>query len=102
MDSGNPFSKGFKKLKDKLSGDRRKRDGRSGRGNDGKGGEIEVGGSKVGQTSSFPHSDVGIGGAVGSGPSREGNDADGKGAAPVDDPLASTPSISQSGKADGV
>jgi len=98
MDLRKSFLKPFRKLKDKLPGDRRKRDGlRSGDGND-EGGETDVGGSQASQRNSFVDSEVDVRSAVERGPSREGNKVDGKEAAPVDDPPTSTPSISRSGK----
>ena len=102
MDLRKSFLKPFKKLKSKLPGDRRKRDGRSGGGNDGKEGEIGVEGSEASQRNLFVDSEVDTRSAVESGPSREGNDVDGKEAGPVDGPLTSTPSISRSGKPGGM
>ena len=102
MDFRKALSKPFKKLKDRLPGGRHKRDGRSGDGNDGRGGEADVEGSEASQRNSYLPSEVDVGGAVESGPGQEGNDADGKETAPVADPPASTPSISQSGNPNGM
>ena len=101
MDLRKSFLKPFKKLKSKLPGDRRKRDGRSGGGNDGKGVETDVEGSEASQRNSFVDSEVDVRSAVESGPSRKGNNVDGKDAGPVDDPPISAPSILQSGKPGG-
>ena len=102
MDLRKAFLKPFKRLKDKLPGGRRKRDGGSGSESDRKGGETDVEGSEASQRNSFLHSEVDIGRAVESGPSREVNNVDGKGATPVDNPPTSTPSISLSGKPGGM
>ena len=102
MDLRKSFLKPFKKLKDKLPGDRRKRDGRSGGGNDGKGVEIGVEGSKASQRNSFMESEVDIRSMVGRGPSREGSNIDGGEAVPVDDLPTNMPSISRSGKSGGM
>ena len=102
MDFRKTLSKPFKKLKVRLPGGRHKRDGRSGDGNDGKGGEADVEGSEASQRNSYLQSEVDVGGAVESGPSQEGNDADRKEVAPASDPPVSTPSISaQSGNPNG-
>ena len=98
MDLRKSFLKPFKRLKEKLPGDRRKRDGRSEGGNDGKGGETDVEGSEASQRNSSLHPEVDIGGPVERGPSREGDNVDGEGLGPIDDPPKSTPLISQSGK----
>ena len=96
MDLRKSFLKPFKKLKDKLPGGRRKRDGRSGSGSDGKGGETDVEGSEASQRGSYLRPEIDVEGAVESGPGREGSNFDRRGAAPVDDPPKSTPSISPS------
>ena len=98
MDLRKSFLKPFKKLKDKLPGDRRKRNGGSGNRNDGEGGETDIETSEVSQRNSYLDPEVDIGVVVESGPSREGNNVGGKEAAPVDDPPTSTPLLLQSGK----
>jgi hypothetical protein len=70
MDSRNPFSRGFRKLKHKLAGSHRERDGRSSE-NDRGGRQTDVEGSETSQMNSRLHSEVE--GVVESGPSREGN-----------------------------
>jgi len=102
MDLRKSFLKPFRKLKDKLLGDRRKRDGRSRSETEGKGGKSEVEGSEASQRSSSMHPDIDIEDAMESGPIGEGSNVDGKGATPVDDPPTSTPSISRSGKPGGM
>jgi hypothetical protein len=91
MDSRNPFLKGFKKLKRKLAGGR-KRDGRSGSDNDLEGREADVEGGEASQRSSRPHPKVG---GAGIGPGQEGNEVDGKKVGQVNPPT-STPSIPRS------
>ena len=100
MDLRKSFSKPFKRLKDKLRGESRKRDGRSGsedsrsgRGSDG----VERSGGS--QRNSHLHSEVDVGGAVDSGPSREESNVDGENPALVDaNPLAATSSIPHIGE----
>jgi hypothetical protein len=87
MDSRNPFSKGFKKLKRKLAGGSHKKDGKSGSENVQDGREVDVEGGEANQLNSRLHLEVE--GMVESGPSREGNDADGEEVGRVD-PVAST------------
>ena len=98
MDLRKAFLKPFKKLKGKLPGGRRKGDGGSGSESDRGSGETGVEGSGASQRTSFMHSAVDVRSALESRPTREGKNVDGKEAAPVDDPLTSTPSISQSDK----
>ena len=102
MDLRKSFLKPFKKLKDKLPSDRRKRDGRSWGGNDGKGVEIGVEGSEASQRNSFMEPEGDVGSAAERGPGREGNNVDGKEIALVDDPPVSAPSISLSGGLGGM
>lgn len=92
MDSRNPFSRGFKKLKHKLMGGNRKRGGRSGNENDQGGREADVEASEASQRSSRLHPEVE---GVESGSSREGNDVDGNEVGRFDPPT-STHSISHS------
>jgi hypothetical protein len=94
MDSRNPFSKGLKKLKHKLAGGSRKRDGRPGSENDRGGREADVEGGEAIQRNSGLYPEVGD---VGSGPSREGDDVDGDGVGQAGPPT-STPSIPHSGE----
>ena len=103
MDFGKSFSKPFKKLKDKLPGGRRKRDGRSGGEDDGKGKEVNVKGGEVSQKNSYLRSEVSVESAVGGGPSGEGSNVDGNKVAFVDvNPLTSIPLISHIGEPDGM
>ena len=102
MDLRKSFLKPFKRLKDKLPGDRRRRGGRSGERNDGEGGETDIETSEASQRNSYLDPEVDIGVVVESGPSREGNHVDGEEVAPVDDPPTSTaPLILRSGKPGG-
>ena len=91
MDSRNPFSRGFRKLKHKLAGGHRKRDGRSSENEQGER-EADVEGSEASQMNSRLHSEVED--VVESGPSREGNGV----AEEVDqvNPSRPTPSIPRS------
>ena len=57
-----------------------------------------VEGSEPSQRNSDSHSEVGVEGAVETGPSLEGSNINEKEGGPVDDSPTSTPSISQSGK----
>ena len=100
MDFRKSFSKPFKKLKDKLPGGSRKRDGRSVSEEDGrKGGDGDVRGNETNQGDAHLDSEVSAGRVVGSGPGREGSNIDGNKLAFVDaDPLASTLSISRIGE----
>jgi len=100
MDFRKSFSKPFKKLKGKLPGGNRKRDGRSGGESDRKGREAEIEGGEVSQRNSYPHSEVDIEGAVGGVHNQEGSDVGGGKAARVDVPPVSLPSISRSGEPD--
>jgi hypothetical protein len=84
MDSRNPFSKGFKRLKRKLAGSSRKRDGRSGSENVQDGREADIEGGEASQWNSRLHLEVED--VVESGPSREGNDVDGEEVGRVDPP----------------
>ena len=68
MDSPNPFSKGLKKLKDKLAASSPKQGGMYRSGNDQGGRETDVEGSEASQRKSDLHSEVED---VGSGTSRE-------------------------------
>jgi len=85
--------KPFKKLKHRLVKGSRKRDGGSGSENNPEGRGTGVEGSETSGRNPTPRSEVNEG-AVGSGPTREGNDGDGR---RVDqtDPPTSTPSISR-------
>ena len=96
MDLRKSFLKPFKKLKSKLPGSRRKRDGKSGSETEGRGGKSDVEGSEASQMNSLIGSEVDVRSAVESGPSRE------RDATLVDDPPTSTPSISRSGKPGGM
>ena len=99
MDFRKSFSKPFKKLKDKLPGGSRKRDGRSGSEDGRNRREADVEGSEARQRNSHLHSEVDVGGAVNSGPSREESNVDGKKPALVDaNPLAATSSIPHIGE----
>ena len=96
MDFRRSFSKPFKRLKGKLPGGSRKRDGRSG-GEDGrKGREADVDESEANQRNSYLHSEVEVDDTVESGPSREVNE---KKTAFVDvNPPMATPSIPHIGE----
>jgi len=101
MDFRKTFSKPFKKLKDKLPGGDSKRDGRSWSKDGSRAANDE--GSEVGQKNSHPHLGVVIGGAVESGPSREGNNIDGKKVALINvNPPTPIPSISHIGEPDSM
>ena len=103
MDFRKPFSKPFKKLKDKLLRGNRKRDGRSGGedGRMGRGSSIEA--SEASQQHSHLHSGADAEGAVESGPSRAGINADGKKPVLVNvNPPTSTPLISNIKELDGM
>ena len=102
MDLRKSFLKPFKKLKDKLPGGHRKRDGRSGSGNNREGEEVDIEGSEASRTNSFLHSEVDVGSAVESGPSREGNNASRKEVVSVDDLPITTLFVSQGGKSNGM
>ena len=108
MDFRKSFSKPFKKLKDKLPGGSRKRDGRSESEDSRKGSEVEVKGAEVKgaeviQRNSFLHSEVSVEGVVESGPSQEESNVDGKKGALNDvDPPTSAPSISHIREPDGM
>jgi len=104
MDFRKSFSKPFKKLKGKLQGGSRKRDGRSGSEDSRSGRELDVvEGGKASQRNSYLHSEVSVVGAVESGPSQEGINVDGKETTPVDaNPPTSAPPISHIGKPDGM
>ena len=103
MDLRKSFSKPFKKLKDKLLGGSRKRNGRSESEDSRKGRETGVTGGEASQRISFMHSEVSVDGVAESGPSREETDVEGKTAALVDvDPPTSAPSISRIGGPDGM
>jgi hypothetical protein len=94
MDSKNPFSKGFKKLKRKLAGGDRKRDGRSGNETDQEGREANTESLQASQRNSRLQPEVED---VESGPSREGNDVGEEEVGRIDPP-PSTPSIPHSGE----
>jgi hypothetical protein len=96
MDSRNPFSKRFKKLKHKLAGGGRKRDGSSGSGTD-RGRETVVEGSEASQRNFRPHPEVED---VESGPSREEDDVGGDGVGQVGPPTLA-PSTSHCGESGG-
>jgi len=100
MDFRKSFSKPFKKLKDKLPGVSRKRDGRSESELDrGKGKEADVEGSEASQTNSYLHLEGSVEGAVESGPHPEERNVDWKGVTLVDvNPPTSAPSISAIGE----
>lgn len=99
MDPRNPFSKGFEKLKRKLSGGSRKQDGRSESKNDQDGREANAEGGEASQRNSRLHPVVED--AVESRPSREGNDVNEKEVDQVNPPT-SRPSSPHSGKPDGI
>ena len=102
MDFRKTFSKPFKKLKDKLPGGSRKRDGRSESEDSRKGRDVDVEGGKVSQRNSYLHSEVSVEGAVESRPGQEVANVDAKKAAPVDAvPPTSAPSISHIGEPGG-
>ena len=97
------FSKPFKKLKDKFPGGSRKRDGRSGSEDGRKGREADVEGSEASQRNSYLPSEIDVGGAVDSGPSREESNVEGKKATLVDaDPPVATSSIPHIGEPEGM
>ena len=99
MDFRKSFSKPFKRLKDKLPGGSRKRDGRFGSEDGRSRREADVEGSEASQRNSHLHSEVDVGGAVDSGPSRdESNGSGGKPALVDTDPLAATSSIPHIGE----
>jgi len=100
MDFRKSILKPFKELKGKLPGGNRKRDGGSGGENDRKGREVDIEGGEASQRSLHLHPEVVIEGAVGGEHSQEGSNADGREAARVDEPPASTPSIPRSGRHD--
>jgi len=104
MDFRKSFSKSFKKLKGKLPGGSRKRDGRSGSEDSRKGREVDdVEGGEASQRNSYLSSEVSVVGAVESGPSREGINMDGKKPTLVDaNPPTSAPLISHIGEPDGM
>lgn len=101
MDLRKSFLKPFKKLKDKLPGDRHKRDGRSGGGNDRKGGEADIEGSGS-RSGLYLHSELGFESAVESEPGQGGSNVDGAEAALVNDPATSTRLISWIRKPDSM
>jgi len=103
MDFQKSFSKPFKKLKDKLPGVSRKRDGRSERKDNGKGKEADVEGSEASRSNSYLRSEVSVEGAVESGPHPEERNVDGKGVTFFDvNPPTSAPSISAIGEPGGM
>ena len=103
MDFRKSFSKPFKKLKNKLPGGNRKQDRGFESEDANKGREANAKGSEFGQESSYPRSEVGVGGAVEGEFSAEGSNVDGKKATLIDDdPPTSTPSISYIGEPDGM
>jgi hypothetical protein len=93
MESRNPFSKGFKKLKRKFAEGGRKRDGRYGNETAQEGREANPE-SEASQRNSRLHLEVED---VESGPSREGNDVGEEEVGRIDPPT-STPSIPHSGE----
>ena len=103
MDFRKSISKPFKKLKDKLPGGSRKRDGRSRGKGGGRGREADIEGGEVSQRNSYMHSEVSVEGAVGGGSSGEGSNVDGRKVSSTDvNPLASMPSISCVGEPNGM
>jgi hypothetical protein len=98
MESRNLFSKGLKKLKHKLAGGSRKRDGRPGRENDPGGGEADVEEGEASERNSSLYPEVGD---VGIGPSREGDGVGRDGVGQVGPPT-STPSIPHSGESNSM
>ena len=103
MDLRKPFSKPFKKLRDKFPGGNDGRDGRSWSKDSREGREADVEGSEAGQRNSRPHLEVDIGGAVEIGASQEGNNVDGKKIALIDvNPPVPTHSISHIGGPDSM
>jgi len=105
MDFRKSFSKPFKRLKDKLPGGSRKRDGRSESEDSRKGSAVDVEGGKASQSDSYLHPEVSIEGAVEGGPNRQGSSVGGRKAAlqVVDvNPSSSAPSISHIGEPDGM
>ena len=103
MDFQKSFSKPFKKLKAKLPGGSRKRDGKSGSKDGGAGSEADVKRGEISQSNSFLHSEVSVEGAVKSGPSQEDSNVDEKRVALVNvDPPTSAPLISHIGEPDGM
>ncbi|KAF9646201.1 hypothetical protein BDM02DRAFT_3189069 [Thelephora ganbajun] len=98
MDSPNVFLKPFKKLKNRLKGKNRRRDGRSETTRE----ERETDVEESGASQRGSHLDSEVESAVESGPNREGNDVGGKKSDQVNPPT-STPSIphSDSKKPDG-
>lgn len=97
MDFRKPFSRPFKKLKDKLRGGGRKHDGRSGS-------EVDVERGEASKRNSSSHPEARAEGTGAGRHSQEGTNVYGKKAAPQVvhvDPHRSTPSISQIGEPDG-
>jgi len=103
MDVRKPFLRPFKKLKDKLQGGSRKRDGRSGSEDSRKGNEGDVGRGEASQGNSFSHPEVRVEGAAESGSNRGESNIDGKKATLINaNPPTSVPSISHIGEPDSV
>ena len=105
MDCRKPFSRPFKKLKDKLRGSSRKRDGRSGSEDSRRGRSVDVTDGEASQSNLNLHSEVNVEGAVKSGPNQEGSNVGGKEAAPraVDPgPPESAPLISRTAEPDSM
>ena len=89
------FLKPFKRVKQKLTGGRRKVDKGSGGENDKEGGEVHIGGDEASQRNPRLHSEVED--VIEIGPSRERNDFNGKRVGQADSP-SSLPSISHGGE----
>jgi len=93
MDFRKSFLKPFKKLKGKLPGGSRQRDGRSGSEDGRNGRDVSVKGGGASQRNPYLHS---VEGAVEGGPNREGTNVDGGEVVLVDvNPPTSAPLVSQ-------
>ena len=93
------FLKPFKRVKQKLTGGRRKVDKGSGGENDKEGGEAHVCGGEASQRNPRLHSEVED--VMEIGPSQEGNNVNGKKVGQADSP-SSLPSISHGGEPDSM
>jgi hypothetical protein len=93
------FLKPFEKVKQTLTGGRRKVDERSGGENDQEGGKAQVGGGEASQRNSHLHSEVED--VMEMRPSRGGNDVDREKVGQVDSP-SSIPSISHGREPDSM
>jgi len=99
MDFRKSLSKPLKKLKDKLPGGSRKRDGRSGNAGAREGGDTDIEGREASQWNSYPLSDD-VGNAAGSVLGEEESNVGGEKVVQVDDPPTSVRSILHVGEHD--